>query len=217
MPRRTSNRADSKVIETQSTETIVRPTSTPKKGRRVVGVETAEVVMKVEKSTPAKTSRKVKADVDSDEEDISPITKSPAKININKVKAKAVLEDVQSQKQKKSSAKRKAKTEDDEDEDGEEAGDNKVKKKRKTKEEKEAKAMPLAERTLMGTLKKAMYIGAHVSAAGGNVSEFNTIFRQDLIRCLLQVCKTQSTILFISVGTASRCSSNRNANGLAHP
>lgn len=40
-------------------------------------------------------------------------------------------------------------------------------KKRKTKEEKEAEAMPLAARTAVSSLKKAMYIGAHVSGAGG--------------------------------------------------
>ncbi|KAH6895126.1 xylose isomerase-like protein [Thelonectria olida] len=40
-------------------------------------------------------------------------------------------------------------------------------KKRKTKAKDEDNAMPLAERTAVSSLKKAMYIGAHVSAAGG--------------------------------------------------
>ncbi|PNY24456.1 DNA-(Apurinic or apyrimidinic site) lyase [Tolypocladium capitatum] len=40
-------------------------------------------------------------------------------------------------------------------------------KKRKTKAAKDADSMPLAERTAVSSLKKAMYIGAHVSAAGG--------------------------------------------------
>ncbi|KFH42667.1 DNA-like protein [Hapsidospora chrysogenum ATCC 11550] len=40
-------------------------------------------------------------------------------------------------------------------------------KKRKTKKEKEEEAMPLAARSAITALKKAMYIGAHVSAAGG--------------------------------------------------
>ncbi len=39
-------------------------------------------------------------------------------------------------------------------------------KKRKTKG-KDEDSMPLAERTAVTSLKKAMYIGAHVSAAGG--------------------------------------------------
>lgn len=40
-------------------------------------------------------------------------------------------------------------------------------KKRKTAKEKEEDAMPLVERTAIEKLPKAMYIGAHVSAAGG--------------------------------------------------
>jgi AP endonuclease-1 len=40
-------------------------------------------------------------------------------------------------------------------------------KKRKTKAKEEENGMPLAERTAVASLKKAMYIGAHVSAAGG--------------------------------------------------
>ncbi len=40
-------------------------------------------------------------------------------------------------------------------------------KKRKSKGGKEEDKMPLAERTAVGSLKKAMYIGAHVSGAGG--------------------------------------------------
>ncbi|CAM6109391.1 unnamed protein product [Calypogeia fissa] len=55
--------------------------------------------------------------------------------------------------------------EDEEIEDG--ADTPKAKTKRKTKEEKEAEAMPLAARTSVETLKRAMYIGAHVSGAGG--------------------------------------------------
>lgn len=40
-------------------------------------------------------------------------------------------------------------------------------KKRKTGKTKEEDAMPIAERTAISALKKPMYIGAHVSAAGG--------------------------------------------------
>ncbi|KAJ3495136.1 hypothetical protein NLG97_g3608 [Lecanicillium saksenae] len=40
-------------------------------------------------------------------------------------------------------------------------------KKRKTGKTKEEDAMPLSDRTAVSSLKKAMYIGAHVSAAGG--------------------------------------------------
>jgi hypothetical protein len=45
-------------------------------------------------------------------------------------------------------------------------------KKRKTKKDKEAEAMPLAQRTAVSSLKRAMYIGAHVSGAGGEYHMF---------------------------------------------
>jgi len=45
-------------------------------------------------------------------------------------------------------------------------------KKRKTKKDKEAEAMPLAQRTTVSSLKRAMYIGAHVSGAGGEYHMF---------------------------------------------
>jgi AP endonuclease-1 len=146
------------------TETVVTASSTPKKSRKAAKVESTEVAAKIERSTPAK-GKKIRAEVDTDEEDIAAPAKSPAKAKVNKVKAKAVLEEEKASKPKKAPVKRKAKTEDDEDEEG--GDDNKVKKKRKTKGEKEAEAMPLAERTAIGALKKAMHIGAHVSAAGG--------------------------------------------------
>ncbi len=66
-------------------------------------------------------------------------------------------------------AKRKAKTDDGEEEtaEGLEVKEKKVVKRRKTKEEKEAELLPLRERTDMSTLERKMYIGAHVSSAGG--------------------------------------------------
>jgi AP endonuclease-1 len=65
-------------------------------------------------------------------------------------------------KSQKSSTKRKVEVEKVRDE-----TDDKKVKKRKTKEEKESEEMPLAVRTPIETLKRAMYIGAHVSGAGG--------------------------------------------------
>ena len=47
-------------------------------------------------------------------------------------------------------------------------------KKRKTKAGKAADSMPLAARTPVASLKKAMYIGAHVSTAGGMSLLFNS-------------------------------------------
>lgn len=171
MSRRTRHKIDYRIPDEESSEEIAAPISTPQKGRKVVKVESTKVAVttKVEKSTPTK-SKKVKAEFDPQEGDIAVPGKPPTKVKVSQVKVEAVLEGESAPKTKKTPApKRKAKTEDDEDEDENEegVGDNKVKKKRKTKQEKEAEAMPLAERTLIGALKKAMHIGAHVSAAGG--------------------------------------------------
>jgi AP endonuclease 1 len=76
-------------------------------------------------------------------------------------------------KAKKSPVKRKAPKEEDELEEDKptaaaaDSHEAKPKKKRKTKEEKAAEAMPLAARTAIASLGKPMYIGAHVSGAGG--------------------------------------------------
>lgn len=171
MSRRTRHKIDYRIPDEESSEEIAAPISTPQKGRKVVKVESTKVAVttKVEKSTPTK-SKKVKAEFDPQEGDLAVPGKPPTKVKVSQVKVEAVLEGESAPKTKKTPApKRKAKTEDDEDEDENEegVGDNKVKKKRKTKQEKEAEAMPLAERTLIGALKKAMHIGAHVSAAGG--------------------------------------------------
>jgi AP endonuclease-1 len=156
MSRRTSRKSDTKVLEID----LATPTSTPKKGRKAVKIETTEAATTIQKTSPAKSKKKVKAELESDEE----IIEAP-KRKINSVKAKVTVEK-EAPKPKKAPAKRKAKTEDDEDE-GADVDENKSKKKRKTKEEKEAEAMPIAARTAIGALKKAMHIGAHVSGAGG--------------------------------------------------
>lgn len=195
MSRRTRQKIDYRTSDEESSEEIAAPISTPKKSRKVVQVESTKVAVttKVEKSTPTK-SRKVKAEFDPREDGIAIPAKPPTKVKITEVKVKAVLEGESGPKTRKAPApKRKAITEDAEDEDeneNEEAGgDNKVKKKRKTKREKEAEAMPLAERTLIGALKKAMHIGAHVSAAGG--AYFPTLHSATN---MLQVFKTPSII-----------------------
>lgn len=68
-------------------------------------------------------------------------------------------------KEKKKGNKKKVKVENESEAEVEVDGkaEKKIKKKRKTKEEKEAEAMPLAARTVGHKL----FIGAHVSAAGG--------------------------------------------------
>lgn len=77
----------------------------------------------------------------------------------------------------KSSVKRKLKDEDEDEGKEEPTAGKKVTKKRKTKEEKEAETMPLAERTLVSTLKQAIHIGAHVSGAGGVHNSINNSLR----------------------------------------
>jgi AP endonuclease 1 len=71
--------------------------------------------------------------------------------------------------QKQDDTKRKASPDYEEDDSLAVAEPNRPAKKRKTKakEKSAAAAMPLAERTAVTSLKKAMYLGAHVSAAGG--------------------------------------------------
>jgi AP endonuclease 1 len=159
MSRRLSKKTDNKIPESEPADTI----ATPKKGRKAVKVEELEVVAK----SPTKTTKKKAKAVIEYEENVEELKDSP-KIKIKSVKAKAVLEEEKAPKPKKASAKRKPKAEDDDEEDDE--GEKKVTKKRKTKEEKEAENMPLAPRTAIGTLKKAMHIGAHVSGAGGSFS-----------------------------------------------
>ena len=162
MGRKSIGRTNTDVVGINTTETTVAEIVTPKKGRTAVKVEQ---VAKAEKASPV-AKRKAKGGIDSDEKRKEGPSISPAQIKINSVKSKVALENAP--KQKKAPAKRKAKTEDVDDEEG--ADDTKAKKKRKTKEEKEAEAMPLAARTAIGTLKKAMHIGAHVSGAGGRFS-----------------------------------------------
>ncbi|KAG4217301.1 hypothetical protein PC116_g34218 [Phytophthora cactorum] len=108
-------------------------------------------------STPTNGTSKskvanLKAEVRATEEDIKDDTPS-------------VTEDT------KSSKKRKADKIEDEEEDDNEAGPvaekPKAGKKRKTAKEKTEDLMALAKRTIISTLKRSMYIGAHVSSAGG--------------------------------------------------
>ncbi|KAH8814919.1 xylose isomerase-like protein [Xylogone sp. PMI_703] len=108
---------------------------------------------------PKKTPRKTKVKVEEEQED-------KAEVKLEVAVKEEPLEEV-----KQSRTKRKTKVEvADEDK----LEDNKKpKKKRKTKEEKEAETMPLAVRTLIKSLRKPMYIGAHISAAGGVHNSIN--------------------------------------------
>ncbi|KAL2060186.1 hypothetical protein VTL71DRAFT_9581 [Oculimacula yallundae] len=159
MSRRSSRKTDSTPLYAESTGS---PSATPKKGRKVVKIDTTETLAPAKPSPKAgkEKAKAVKADLQSDEEP----EKIPTlvKTKTSKVKAEIVVEEKAPPPKK--AAKRKVKEEDEDNADPEE---NKTKKKRKTKEEKEAETMPIAARTAIRTLKSAMRIGAHVSGAGG--------------------------------------------------
>jgi len=118
--------------------------------------------------TMARTSSRTKATVNYNEDTDGTKAKGTTVKAASKVKATAA---------KQTNGKRKIEEEEDKDVKGEvlEADEEEKKKpaakpepkKRKTKAEKEEDAAPLAERTPIPSLEKAMYIGAHVSAAGG--------------------------------------------------
>ncbi|PVH76606.1 AP endonuclease [Cadophora sp. DSE1049] len=158
MSRRSSRKTENLSLDAESS---VTPSATPKKGRKVVKVETTELVAQTAKSSTKTAKRIVKAEVQSDEE-ADEASSSPAKTKKTTVKAETVVEETAAKPKK--AVKRKVKDENGENEDPE---NNKSKKKRKTKEEKEAETMPIAARTAVASLKSAMHIGAHVSAAGG--------------------------------------------------
>jgi len=122
----------------------------------------------ITKPSPRKRASKKelaeKAPVDTKAEE-----KESVKVKATPRKRKGDTEEVEAEvgvaKKGKAGAKRKVKEE--EGDVVEEEGETKVTKKRKTKEEKEKEAMPLAARTVVAGLKRKMFIGAHISAAGG--------------------------------------------------
>ncbi|KAG9237487.1 xylose isomerase-like protein [Amylocarpus encephaloides] len=162
MPRRLSRKSENMNISEKDVDYIAASTSAPKKGRKAVKVESEaeEVKEHVESKQPPSARKKAKIEPDSEGEVVAPARMT------NSVKGKRSLETEEAAKPKQASAKRKAKDESG-DSDEEAGDDSKTKKKRKTKEEKEAESMPLAARTSISTLRKAMHIGAHVSAAKG--------------------------------------------------
>lgn len=118
----------------------------------------------------ARASPRKKATVNYKEDDIS--TKKPSAA----AKALGSLKSAASKIVAKAAPKRKAES----DSNGADAAADATPaapqpKKRKTAKSKEEDAMPLADRTAVSSLKKAMYIGAHVSAAGGKSLYFSVL------------------------------------------
>ena len=161
MSRRSSRKSDVKALEAHTSNTITSPSTTPKKGRKAVNVADDAVA----KAKPAKSPRasKVKTEVHAKEQ-LSMSAAGDSTIVKDEVDIEVKPEPEPKPKPKKPAAKRKAKNEEMDEEDGKEVV---TKKKRKTKEEKEAENVPLAERTVIATLKRSMHIGAHVSSAKG--------------------------------------------------
>jgi AP endonuclease-1 len=160
MLRRPSSKIDAEIAEAAS---ITTP-STLKKQRASMKVEVGKVAAKVEEASPRKSRNKeVKTEMDVDEKSLDNEKESTLAIKINRVKAKAAPKEAQEPKERP----RKRTATADDDLNPEENRANKTTKKRKTKEEKDREAMPLAARTAVTSLKHAMHIGAHVSAAGG--------------------------------------------------
>ena len=176
MPRRPSRKADIQTTEATAIETVATPNKSAK-----LKVEETEINAK---SPTVSSTRRVKVQAVYQEE-INEESKPSHDIKRNraKVKASAVSGEEPASKAKKPPPKRKSKAID-EDDDIEGVKQKKVKKRRKTKEEKEAEAMPLAPRTAIEGLKKAMHVGAHVSAAGGTFLPRHILLRS-LINYLL--------------------------------
>lgn len=159
MPRRSSRKTDTDAVGTEVAET-----TTPRKTRQAsVKVETVEVDAKIEPSPAKSLKKRAKSEAALDSESLISGKESSSGLKIARVKADEVVGEAQTPKQRP--RKRIATADDDDDAVADKA--KKTTKKRKTKEEKEGEAMPLAARTVVGTLKNAMHIGAHVSAAGG--------------------------------------------------
>lgn len=128
--------------------------------------------VKKQKTVAAPKKRQVKKEAAEKETEVNGSAASPKVASRNR-RVKTEQEETQAEDSKPAApAKRQRKTKvvkEEEEEKEVKAGENskpaeqKVKKKRKTKEEKEAEAMPLAARTAGHKL----FIGAHVSSAGG--------------------------------------------------
>jgi AP endonuclease-1 len=167
MSRRSSRKLESNLSEAHTTPIITSPSTSPKKGRKVVKVED-DAVIQVATAKSAKSPKvpKVKTEIEAESHvSVTKVTK------ITSVKEEVETKVKQDSKPKKASAKRKAKTEEEDDDEEKEAVS---KKKRKTKEEKEAENMPLAARTAIASLEMSMHIGAHVSGAKGTWITANT-------------------------------------------
>lgn len=157
-PRRSGRNVNAAISDVPTTE--VSPVATKKGGKHIKNEDTEVLKLAANSTrTKAKEDSGNLEDADEGEEEKKAIDIPKTVKIVNMQKEAAVVT------KNKAPVKRKLKEEEDEGEEDKE--EKKTTKKRKTKEEKEAETMPLAERTLVSTLKKAVHIGAHVSGAGG--------------------------------------------------
>jgi AP endonuclease-1 len=171
MSRRSSRKSDVKALEAHATNIIASPSTTPRKGRKVMKAEDDELLVANTKPARSPNGANVKAEIHA-EAMVSTMTNG----EVTSVKEEVDIELNQESKPKpkKVTTKRKAKTQE---EDAGQEKESATKKKRKTKEEKEAENVPLAARTPIVTLKKSMHIGAHVSGAKGISKHFIVLRR----------------------------------------
>lgn len=131
-------------------------------------VKAAAAAPKKTKTTAAASRKAATAqDSDVDEEELDTKTEAPAK------------EDVKASRNARVT-KRKAVVEDDDEEVVKAEKDSKPAKKSRTAKTKIEDIMPLAKRTAVSSLKQAMYIGAHVSGAGGKGYLYLPLFLLEL-------------------------------------
>ena len=166
MPRPPTRKVDAGVVEVEASTR----TANSSKRRTSFTVEIASAEAKGAEPSPSKSrNKRGKAGIDLDRKSFDIGKELASGVKVNRVKAKATVG------AKERPTKRTAPVEDDHD--LEENKANKTTKKRKTKEEKENEAMPMAVRTAVESLKHAMHIGAHISAAGGVYSwQSNAVF-----------------------------------------
>ncbi|KAK8206676.1 DNA-(apurinic or apyrimidinic site) lyase [Zalaria obscura] len=146
-----------KTLVTQDNVQTETVTTTSRRGRRskvttetAVKVEESQILDQGNKASPKNNRKRKAAAVKQEEQEEQPSAEAqadapPKRRRKAKVEVKEEATEVQF------------------DEAGEPIVEKKVKRKRKTKEEKEAEAMPLAARTV----GHKMFVGAHVSSAGG--------------------------------------------------
>lgn len=157
-PRRSGRNANAAVSDTPATEASSAATKKVGKDTKTENTGVPKLAANSIRSNAKENSGNLE-DADENEDGKKAINIPKIAKTVNLKKEAAVVT------KNKAPVKRKLKEEEDEDEEDKE--EKKVTKKRKTKEEKETETMPLVERTLVSTLKKAVYIGAHVSGAGG--------------------------------------------------